>query len=162
MNLSTDNSKTIHDALRKIIDKLNQTSSPYIPISYQMDGSGCSCCRSEYFYLIYKIKSTNEYKMFCYHAAIHHATNCAIIRCSCDAPFLWKNITPTDAHIDDMSDSYAELHFSPVDTNNEKWFVDVIECRTQQLENEEIARYNEKDDDADAEAGEKNRRFYFL
>ena len=58
--LNTQNSKTRDHALHTIIDNMNKTSS-YVPFAYNLDGSNCSCCLSEYFYLVMYNYTINFY-----------------------------------------------------------------------------------------------------
>lgn len=148
--LNTENSKTRDDALNKIIQKMNK-SLIYKPIAYKYEGSGCSCCLSEYFYLICKIK--DKYKIFCYNGYINHTKECAIIRCTCDNPFIWKNIIPKEENIVEICEIYFTSKSTSIQDDN--WIYEFKEYVIQEKENDAVFKYNENEDD------KKNYLYYF-
>lgn len=156
MDVNTGNSSTRDEALNNIINKMNRSSS-YSPLAYKLDGSGCSCCLSEYFYLLCKINY--EYKLFCYYGYINYKTTCAIIRCTCEEPFIWINIKPVEHIITDSELKYFLSVLSSID--NDDWIVDWQDFLTQQKENNEIYKYNESDADSDDNDENKNYSYYF-
>ena len=151
--LNTSNAKTRDEALNIIITQMNN-SSLYKPIAYKLDESGCSCCRSEYFNLICKI--WDEYKIFSYDGYIKHANTCALIRCSCDQPFIWKNINP----IEQKYENFVSIEETFTSIKNDKWYDDLKYFFEQQKENKAIYKYNE-DEDEETNLSEKNYSFYF-
>jgi hypothetical protein len=161
--LNTSNAKTRDQALNIIIKQMTN-SLLYIPLAYKLDGSGCSCCFSEYFYLICKVK--NEYKILFYDSYIKHSKNCAIIRCTCNEPFIWNNINPEERKYEDFS-SINETFTS---INDDSWYNDFTYFIEQQQENKNIYEYNEDEDDASdkyeyeyikTDITKKNYSFYF-
>lgn len=148
--LNTSKANTCIKALNIIIKNMNN-SSLYVPLAYQLCESGCSCCRAEYFYLICKI--VNEYKIYCYNGIIKHTNICAIIRCSCNEPFTWKNINPVEK---DFCNINIE-HF--VSINDDTWRNDFKMFCDLQQENNDIKIYNDDNDDEDISL--KNYSFYF-
>lgn len=149
---NTNNSKTRDEALNIIINQMTE-SLLYIPIAYNLDESLCSCCLYESFELIYKIG--NEYKILYYDGYIKHLNTCAIIRCSCKEPFIWKNINPKEKDIEDVDLSRFETFTSIND--NILWYDDFKYFFKQKLENKEIYKYNE-----DEIESVKNYSFYFI
>ena len=152
--LNTSNSKTREQALNVIIKQMTD-SLLYIPLAYRLDESGCSCCRSEYFDLICKVR--NEYKILCYDGYIKHSNDCAGTRCSCYQPFTWKNINPKDKKYENLDLSSFETFTS---VNNDTWYDDFKYFFEQQEENNAIYKYNE-DENEDTNIYEKNYAFYF-
>lgn len=156
--LNTSNSKSRDDALNKIINNMNKSTN-YVPIAYKYDGSGCSCCLSEYFYLVCKIN--NEYKIFKYNGYIIHSKDCAIIRCSCNNPFKWKTINPTEEKINDYElenflENVIAIKNNNILINEYKLFID------QQTENKNICKYNDDSDyNEDFDNKLKNYSYYF-
>ena len=149
--LNTSNARNRDEALNTIIKNMNK-SMLYKPVAYMLDQSGCSCCRSEYFYLICKIK--NEYKVLCYNGHVKHTNNCAITRCLCDESFIWKNIKPTEEKCKD----FKSILESFVSINDDIWKDDYINFLEQQQENKDIYEYNEDNED---DKLNKNHDFYF-
>jgi hypothetical protein len=148
--LNTSNAKTRDQALNIILKQM--TNSLYIPLAYKLEESGCSCCRSECFDLICKVG--NEYKFLCYDGYIKHTNDCELIRCSCDAPFKWNNINPTEQtydHFDSISETFTSI-------NDNTWYDDFKFFFEQQQENHNIYEYNEKDE---TDVAKKNYAFYF-
>ena len=148
--LNTSDAKTRDQALNIIIKQMSH-SSMYIPLAYKLDGSRCSCCRSEYFDLICKVGE--EYKILCYEGYIKHANDCFLIRCSCNKPFIWKNINPKEENYENDVSIYET--YTPIKDNT--WYDDFKYFFEQQQENNNILKYNEEDDDIT----EKNYAFYF-
>jgi len=155
---NTLDSKTREEALQKIINNMNE-SLYYKPLAYMLEQSNCSCCRSEYFYLIYK-NMDNEVKTLCYSANIFHANTCAIIRCTCNKPFTWKNINPIEKYFTERELTYVFDYFTGLD---ESWVEDYCFYEKQKKENEEIYKYNEDADENDETNNfiKKNYLFYF-
>ena len=155
--LNTSNAKTRGQALNIIIKQMTN-SLLYRPVAYRLDGSGCSCCLSEYFQLICKVR--NEYKILYYDGYIKHAKNCALIRCSCNEPFMWNNINPKEQNYETFV-SIAET-FTSID--DETWYDDFKYFVEQQQENKNICKYNEDKDEDEYEKNDitkKNYAFYF-
>jgi hypothetical protein len=167
INLNTSNANSRVDALNIIIKKMTK-SSLYCPVAYKNDGSGCSCCLSEYFYIICKIN--NEYKIFWYNGYIIHKNDCHVIRCSCYNNFIWTNINPVELNfvefVDELcySDKKYEIcnnidrlfeYFTSIDNN--LWQNEFENYYYQQKENEEIYLYNENNNDEIM----KNYDYYF-
>jgi hypothetical protein len=150
IKLNTGNAKTRNEALNIITNNMNNTLCH--PLAYMFDQSGCSCCRSEYFYLICKIK--NEYKIFCYNGYINHTKDCAIMRCSCNEQFSWKNIDPIEINYD--NDNFNFNTFTSIKDNT--WYDDCFSFFEQQKENNNIFFYNENDN---CDILHKNYKFYF-
>jgi hypothetical protein len=150
MVTNTSNAKTRDQALNIIIKQMTN-SLQYIPLAYKLEESGCSCCRSEYFDLICKVG--NEYKILCYDGYIKHANDCALIRCSCDAPFRWNNINPKEQTYENFI-SISET-FTSIKDNT--WYEDFKTFFEQQQENKNIYEYNEQEE-IDLS---KNYAFYF-
>jgi hypothetical protein len=148
--LNTANAKTRDQAL-DIITKQMTNSTLYIPLAYKLDESGCSCCRSESFDLICKVG--DEYKILGYDGYIKHKNDCARIRCSCDAPFTWKNINPKEQKYDGSFD--IAVTFTSIKDNT--WFEECNHYFEQQQENTNIYKYNEDDEIEYL----KNYDFYF-
>ena len=109
--LNTHNSKTREEALNKIIKNMNSSSSCK-PLAYHLDGSGCSCCLSEYFYLLCKIN--NDYKILSYDGYINHTDKCVLVRCSCREPFIWKNINPTEKTFGESEIQFLIENMTPI------------------------------------------------
>lgn len=149
--LNTSKSLTRIEALNTIIIQMKK-SLIYTPIAYMFDGSGCSCCLSEYFYLICKIK--NEYKILHYDGYIKHTNSCALIRCSCKEPFTWKNINPIEINCENIVDILDRF----ISIINHTWYDDFIYFIEQQRENKAIQTYNENEE---SNLSEKNYDFYF-
>ena len=140
--LNTGDSRSRADALDKIIKNMNN-SSLYKPLGYKLDGSGCSCCLSEYFYLVCKVQ--NDYKIFVYDGYIRHTSTCAYIRCTCGEPFIWKNINPQEKN---FGESELEYFLGIVISIGDcAWKDDFELYLKQQKENEDIRKYNEDNDD---------------
>jgi hypothetical protein len=155
MEINTSDAKTREEALHIIINKMNKAFC--IPIAYKLDQSGCSCCLSEYFYLICMMK--NEYKIFSYNGYIKHKKTCAIIRCSCNEPFVWKNINPIEEKLENFKNlEYFESFISII--KNDTWVYDLKIFIEQQQENKSIYEYNE-DKEEDNYENLKNHKFYF-
>jgi hypothetical protein len=151
--LNTSNAKTRDQAVNIIIKQMID-SLLYIPLAYKLDGSGCSCCRSEYFYLICKV--CNEYKILFYDGYIKHSNDCALIRCSCYQSFTWKNINPKEENYENFA---SELEtFTSIKDNT--WYDDFYYFVEQQEENNAIYKYNENENE-NADIYEKNYAFYF-
>jgi hypothetical protein len=150
--LNTSNAKTRDQALNIIIKQMTN-SLLYIPLAYKLEKSGCSCCRSEYFDLICKVR--NEYKILCYDGYIKHTNDCALIRCSCNEPFMWNNINPKEQKYENFV-SISET-FTSIKDNT--WYDDFKYFFKQQQENKNIYKYNEEDEDTDI--SKKNYAFYF-
>lgn len=148
--LNTSNAKTREEALNIIIKQTN--NSLYKPIAYKLDESGCSCCRSEYFDLICKIG--DEYKIFSYNGYIKHLNSCAIIRCSCDEPFIWKNINPKEQ----CYENFVSISETFTSIKDNTWYDDYKYFFEQQEENKAICKYNEEEE---TNLSEKNYAFYF-
>ena len=153
--LNTFDSTNRNDALNKIINNMTN-SSEYKPLAYMLDQSNCSCCRSEYFYLVCK-NDKNEIKILGYYGLIKHNNNCSIIRCTCDEPFAWKNINPIEKHFLDCELPHLFDNF--IGINDESWIDDYYLYQEQKKENEEIYYYNENEENDKFQ--EKNSRFYF-
>jgi hypothetical protein len=149
--LNTSNAKTRDQALNIIIKQMTN-SLLYIPLAYKLEESGCSCCRSEYFDLICKVR--NEYKILCYDGYIKHTNDCARIRCSCDKPFMWNNINSKEQKYEDFV-SISETFTSIKD---DTWYDDFKYFFEQQQENNNIYKYNE---DEETDIPKKNYAFYF-
>ena len=153
--LNTQNSKTRDHALNTIIDNMNKTSS-YVPFAYNLDGSNCSCCLSEYFYLVCKINS--DYKILMYDGYINHTSNCAGIRCTCGEPFIWKNINPS---IITFTESELEYFLeTTMSIRDDEWKDDYKSFLEQQKQCESMQKYNENDD-TNADEPLKNYSYYF-
>lgn len=154
--LNTGNSKSREEALNKIINNMHK-SLFCEPLGYKFGGSGCSCCLSEYFYLICKIGS--DYKIFMYDGYIEHTNKCAGVRCTCEESFKWKNVNPVE---EDMSQNQSEIEYlleTMVSIKDETWKDDYKLFLEQQKENENIQKYNDNDD-CD-EKSLKNYSYYF-
>lgn len=151
--LNTSNAKTRDDALNIIIKQMTN-SLLYYPIAYKFGESGCSCCRSEYFDLICKIE--NEYKILFYDGYIKHTNSCALVRCSCEEPFIWKNITPKEQNYE----YYKNILETFTSIKENTWYDDFKYFFEQKQENKEIYKYNE-DDAEETNISEKNYSFYF-
>jgi hypothetical protein len=149
--LNTSYAKSRDQALNIIIKQMTN-SLQYNPVAYRLDESECSCCRSEYFDLICKVE--NEYKILCYDGYIKHSNDCAIIRCSCYQPFIWKNINPKEKNYENLDLSSFET-FTSIKDN--KWYDDFKYFFEQQQENNAIYKYNE-----DNNIYQKNYAFYFI
>ena len=149
--LNTSNAKTRDQALHIIIKQMTG-SLLYQPVAYRLDESECSCCRSEYFELLCKVE--NEYKMLCYDGYLKHSNDCAMIRCSCYQPFIWKNINPKEKKYEDIDVSSVET-FTSIHEN--EWVDDFKYFVEQQQENKAIYKYNEEET-----IYEKNYAFYFI
>lgn len=153
--LNTCNSKSRAEALDKIINNMNK-SLLYKPLGYKLDGSGCSCCLSEYFYLVCKVQ--NDYKIFIYDGYINHTNKCAGIRCTCGEPFIWKNINPREKNFRESELEYfLEIVIS---IGDDSWKDDYKLYLEQQKEYEDIRKYNE-DDDKNNDKLLKNYSYYF-
>jgi hypothetical protein len=153
--LNTGDSRSRADALDKIIKNMNN-SSLYKPLGYKLDGSGCSCCLSEYFYLVCKVQ--NDYKIFVYDGYIRHTSTCAYIRCTCREPFIWKNINPQEKN---FKESELEYFLGIViSIGDYAWKDDFELYLKQQKENEDIRKYNEDNDD-NTDIPLKNYFYYF-
>ena len=148
----TSNAKTREEALNIVINKM-KNSIDHTPIAFYFDGSGCSCCLSEYFYLIYK--NNNNYKMNVYNGYIKHTKTCPIIRCSCNEPFIWKKIQPEEENIDYTNSNFYK-NFIGIDNN--LWYRDYENYQEQQQENKLINEYNNEEEDTFLV---KNYTFYF-
>ncbi len=164
--LNTHDAKTRIDALNAIIKQMSNSTS-HIPIAYMFNESCCSCCRSECFDLICKTKS--EYKILCYSGYIKHTNICALIRCSCNEPFIWKNIIPEEKNYKNYENYENMLYvlclFTPI--KDDLWYDDCKYFFEQQQENKFICEYNEdEDEDEDENVNSKdsfgkNYDFYF-
>lgn len=157
--MNTEDSKTRDDALNKIIEKMN-SSLFYEPIAYILEQSGCSCCLSESFYLLCKIKE--DYKLFQYDAYINHTNKCAMIRCTCGSPFIWKNIEPKEINFVKYPEEYFISNSIAIQNNN--WIDEYQQYIIQKKENDEITKYNEnisEDYENDTNKNLKNYYYYF-
>jgi len=149
---STEKSNNRIDALNLILNKQENI------IAYLIDGSGCSCCLSEYFDII--VFDNNMYTLYRYSAYQKHLPDCALIRCSCNSPFIWKNISPNKIeksyfiNLDSFTPTVCET-----DWKNHMYNYKII--MEQMQENEEIEEYIKKCEYQDYEfLGKKNILFY--
>lgn len=170
---NTHKSYTRDDALHEITTNMKK-SGIYEPLGYIFDESGCSCCLSEYFYLIYKCKIRGDtlYKVCSYHGTINHTNDCYGSRCSCFQYFIWKNINP-NAKVQTFKDGYEdELNYCLEKyislKENDDWKNDYCLFLQQQKENEEIQKYIEEKENEEKENEEnylyqklKNYSYYF-
>ena len=162
---NTLNAKTREEAFDIIIEQM-RNSVIYEPVAYEFRQSGCSCCLYESFTLIYKVN--NEYKMLEYVGYINHLDNCALIRCTCNQPFIWSNINPKEIKCDvnERETDYILKNFTSINDdftsiNDDNWQDDnwKDEYETfikQQIENDAIYKYNEDDD------GDEYDIFYYV
>jgi len=159
MNFNTYDCSTREEALQLIIQNMKKTKE-YTPLGYYLDHSGCSCCRADYFYIMFLYKS--NYQMIIYNANIKHDSNCRIIRCSCYDPFDWKNINPEEKEIEEKSIEYWLEKLISVDKNNDLWKSDFeyyfYYHFQQEKENNSIFEYNESNED---NVNNKNYNYYF-
>lgn len=153
--LNTGNSRSRSEALDKIITNMN-ISSLYKPLGYNLDGSGCSCCLSEYFYLVCKVQ--NDYKIFVYHGYINHTSRCAGIRCTCRESFIWKDINPQEKNF--MESELEYFLRIVISIGDDAWKDDFELYLKQQKEYEDIRKYNEDNDD-NTDIPLKNYSYYF-
>lgn len=155
--LNTSNAKTRDQALNIIITKMYNTPK-YNPVAYRLHGSGCSCCLSENFDIICKVE--HEFKFLCYEGYIKHSKDCALIRCSCNNPFIWKNINPKEKNYENFI-SILDT-FIPIKDNT--FHNDLQYFFEQKEENKLIYNYNETNENNsdDEYISKKNYKFYFI
>ena len=164
MNFNTTNCTTREEALEYIIQNMKKTID-YIPLAYRLEHSGCSCCRADYFYLLFLYKG--NYEMITYHANMKHERNCLHIRCWCHDPFDWKNINPERNEIVETEIQYwLDCMISVNKKDNDSWKLDFeyyfYYYFQQEIENNAILEYNNIDDDnKEEEVYLKNYHYYF-
>lgn len=153
-DIKTRNSQSRDQAFFTVMQKM-KSSLIYEPLAIKYYESGCSCCLSESFTILCKTK--DDYKTFYYNAKMYHSKNCAVIRCTCNVSFDWKNITP---QIKSVDESFNMCNFSSIEDDN--WKYDFEYYISQMEENNSIYKYN---DDSDSEdeyfKDKKNHLFYF-
>jgi hypothetical protein len=154
--LNTGNSFSREEALNRIIKNMDDTLL-YIPLAYKFEQSGCSCCLSEDFYLVYKINL--DIKCVIYRGYINHTNKCAGIRCTCGEPFIWKNIIPEETILE--KDTLKHFTFIKEDSWMYDWEEYIIEQQKLQEENEKIYKYNEEDEEDEENTNLKNYSYYF-
>jgi len=163
---NTHNSFSREQALDEVITNMKK-SKLYEPLGYYFDGSGCSCCLSEYFYLVYKQHVPREcrYRMCFYDGDINHTKTCPVIRCNCFVYFIWKNINPCSHSFKDKDELESFLQNFISFQENDDWKKDYYDFFVQEQENEEIRKYNkedEEDEDEDEDMLDKDKYSYYL
>ena len=136
--ISTGNASDRESALHNVLQK-NKNA-----IAYKFDGSGCSCCRSSYFYLLCKSNNGYAYEMYCYHGNLTHDRDCALIRCSCNSSFTWENITPTKENLNEFLLKDMIESFIPI--TDKSWDFDYLTYLELEQENQKIKDMIDKDE----------------